>query len=172
MNFLGAIGMPEWLVDFWTVYGDMITPILVSVMMAVLTYVAVSVKSSAKLTAARTEAQLEALQAVADKEEKPSEEVTELNEKVDKLTNALGVMSEMLCVAFKNVDLDPAIKETLNVLSNKIKYGSEEDLISVLEEEKNRLSEEVATLTAKLAESSVAVAAEKIIKPIKNRVRR
>jgi len=172
MNFLAAISMPEWLVDFWNVYGNMITPVVVSFMMAVLTYVAVSIKSNAKQTAARTEAQIEALKSVAEKENKPSEEVTELKEQVEKLTSAMGVMSEMLCVAFQNVDLDPAIKEALGALSNKIKYGSEEDLISVLEAEKNRLSEEVATLTAKLAQSSVVSTAEKVIKPIKNRVRR
>ena len=152
---LGAIQMPTWLSDFWMVYGEMITPVLVTFLMAIVTSLALKIKSDAKVAAQKAELQIEALKQVANREDnKPQLEAQEA--KIAELIEAIKGLSSMIDLAFQNSNLDPEIKANLTALSNKIKYGSEEDLVAELESQKQTLQAQVESLTKQLAQTTVA----------------
>lgn len=150
-----AISMPTWLVDFWTVYGEMIEPVLITVVLALLTSLALKIKSDAKTNAAKAELQIEAWREVANREDnKP--ELEKQAGKIAELERVVTLQSEMFNLAFQNSNLTPDIKDNLTSLVNKIKYGTEEDLVKQLELEKAKLQEEIDALKSK-AESTVGV---------------
>jgi phage I-like protein len=147
---LGAIHMPTWLVDFWTVYGDMITPVLVTLVTALITALSFKIKSDAKINAEKAELQLKALEKMADKEDnKP--QINSLTEQVSELKTVVKYQSEIINLAFQNSNLDPEIKSNLASLTNKSLYGTEDNLISALEEDNKALQEEIAALKEQLA---------------------
>lgn len=152
---LGAIQMPTWLADFWTVYGDMITPVLVTLLTTLVTALALKIKSDAKVAAQKAELQIEALKNVANREDnKP--QLEEQKAKIAELTTAIANMSSMIDLAFQNSNLDPEIKANLSALCNKIKYGTEEDLIKSLESDKAALQAQLESLTQQLANQATA----------------
>lgn len=152
---LGAIQMPTWLADFWTVYGDMITPVLVTLLTTLVTALALKIKSDAKVAAQKAELQIEALKEVANREDnKPQLEAQEA--KITELTAAVANMSSMIDLAFQNSNLDPEIKANLSALCNKIKYGTEEDLIKSLESDNAALQAQLESLTQQLANQATA----------------
>ena len=147
-----AIQMPQWLLDFWTVYGDMITPVIVSLLLSLVTYVAVKIKSDAKYNKTKTELQLQVLKDVANREDnKPQLEAQ--SQKIEELEKIIAYLADMFNVAFQNSNLDPEIKANLASLINKIKYGSEEDLVKELEDKNNQLKEEVEALQQQIAQT-------------------
>lgn len=164
---LGAIAMPTWLVDFWTVYGDMITPVLVTVLTSILTWLAIKIKSDAKYNKQKTELQIQALKDVANREDnKP--QLEEQSQRLIDLEKTLTHLAEMFDVAFQNSSLDPEIKANLAALINKIKYGTEEDLVKELEASNAQLKEQLDTLTQQLKENAKIVVEQEI----KTRTRR
>ena len=158
-----ALHMPTWLVDFWTVYGDMITPVLVTVVLALLTSLALKIKSDAKTNAAKAELQIQALKEVANREDnKP--QLEKQSQEIEDLKRVVGLQSEMINLAFQNSNLKPEIKDNLTSLSNKIKYGTEEDLVKELEAEKAALQEQIISLQSQLETKVVAIVEEKTTK--------
>lgn len=143
--FLGAIQMPAWLVDFWTVYGDIITPMLVTLLTAIVTAIALKIKTDAKVNAEKAELQLEALKNVANREDnKP--ELEAMGQKIASLEQCNTYLAEIINLAFQNTNLDPEIKANLASLYNKMMYGSESELIKSLEEDKQKLEEQIQVL--------------------------
>jgi small-conductance mechanosensitive channel len=158
-----AIKMPTWLVDFWTVYGDMITPVLVTVVLALLTSLALKIKSDAKTNAAKAELQIEALKEVANREDnKP--ELERQSAEIEDLKRVVTYQSEMINLAFQNSNLTPEVKDNLTSLSNKIKYGTEADLVKELEDRNAKLIEEITALKSELETKVVPAVSEKISK--------
>lgn len=150
-----SIQMPTWLVDFWTVYGDMITPVLVTVALALLTSLALKIKSDAKTNAAKADLQIQALKDVANREDnKP--ELERLSAEIEELKRTVELQSEMVNLAFQNSNLTPEIKNNLASISNKIKYGTEVDVVKELEAEKTILKEQIDALKAELENKIVA----------------
>lgn len=146
---LGAIQLPQWLADFWAVYGDMITPVLVTLLVSLVTWLALQIKNTAKINAAKADLQIEALKTVANREDnKP--QLEEQSQKIQALEKVILNLSEMINVAFQNSNLDPEIKANLTALNNKIKYGSEEELIKELEQNNEVLKQQLEELTHKL----------------------
>lgn len=144
-----AITMPTWLSDFWFVYGDMITPVLVTLMISILTYLALKIRSDAKVNAAKADLQIEALKQVANREDnKP--QLKAQSDEIAKLSDAVSNLSDMVNLAFQNSSLDPEIKNNLTAIVNKIKYGTEIDLSKLHEEEVAVLKEQIATLTTQI----------------------
>ena len=146
---LNALSMPAWLVDFWTVYGDMITPVLVTLLLSIVTWLAIKIKADAKYNAAKTEAQIEALKQINEREDTTPQlekQATEIKE----LTNSITYLSEMFQLAFKNSELNPEIKNQLETILNKIKYGTTENVVQVLEDEKLKLQQQIEELKSKL----------------------
>lgn len=149
-----AIQMPEWLVNFWTIYGDMITPILVTILCSLLTYIAIKIKSDAKINSAKTDLQIQALKDVANREDnKP--QLEDQSKQINELSKTIAYMADMINLAFQNSNLDPEIKNNLASLSNKIKYGTEEDLVKELENNNALLQEQVKALKEEIANNTV-----------------
>ena len=79
-----AIKMPEWLANVWAVYGDMITPVLVTLVLALVTSTALKIRTDAKLRAAQADAEIEAIKTIANREDnKP--QLEEQSQKIQKL---------------------------------------------------------------------------------------
>lgn len=149
-----AIQMPEWLVNFWTIYGDMITPILVTILCSLLTYIAIKIKSDAKINSAKTDLQIQALKDVANREDnKP--QLEDQSKQINELSKTIAYMADMINLAFQNSNLDPEIKNNLASLSNKIKYGTEEDLVKELENNNALLQEQIEALKEEIANNIV-----------------
>ena len=164
-----AIQMPTWLGDFWTVYGDMITPVLVTVALALLTSLALKIKSDAKTNAAKADLQIQALKDVANREDnKP--QLEQQAQEIAELKRVVTHQSEMINLAFQNSNLTPEIKDSLTSLSNKIKYGTEIDVIKELEAQKADLQQQVDALTIRLSEQ-FSIAAP-VVEEVKKRIRR
>lgn len=162
-----AIQMPTWLVDFWTVYGDMITPVLVTLLTSVVTWLALKIRSDAKVNKIKADLQIEALKEVANREDnKPQLEAQ--SAQIADLTQTVIHLADMFDVAFQNSNLDPEIKANLASLVNKIKYGTEEDLVKELENSNSQLKEQIAELTKKLEEDAKQV----VETEVKTRTRR
>ena len=150
-----AIQMPQWLVDFWTVYGDMIAPVLVTLLTSIVTWLALKIRTDAKVNREKAELQIQALKDVANREDnKP--QLEEQSERLLELEKVITYLADMFDVAFQNSNLDPEIKANLSSLINKIKYGSEEDLVKELEETNAKLKEEVETLQQQIAQNVTA----------------
>lgn len=154
-----AIKMPVWLVDFWTVYGEMITPVLVTLLLAIVTAIALKIKSDAKVNAAKADLQIEALKQVANREDnKPQLEAQ--SQEISELKQTITYLSDMINVAFQNSNLTPEIKDNLASITNKIKYGSEDNLVKELETENRQLQEKVSVLTQELEHNVIAATPE------------
>jgi hypothetical protein len=158
-----AISMPTWLIDFWSVYGNMITPVLVTLLTALVTAVALKIRSDAKVNAAKTDMEIEALKEVANRENyKPQilaleETIKELKQEIKELKQETRYESEMINLAFQNSNLTPEVKDNLTSITNKIKYGTEDNLVKELEAEHAKLKEENTVLKAELEKSPVTI---------------
>ena len=154
-----ALQMPQWLTDFWTIYGDMITPVLVTLLVSLLTYIAIKLKSDAKINKMKADLQIQALKDVANREDnKP--QLEEQSQKLAELEKVITYLADMFDVAFQNSNIDPEIKANLASLINKIKYGSEEDLVKQLEETNAQLKEQVEALQEQIAQTVTTTTVE------------
>lgn len=163
---IAAIQMPQWLADFWAVYGNMITPVLVTLAVSLITWVALQLRSNAKINSAKADLQIQALKEVANREDnKPQLEAQ--SERIQQLENVILNLSDMINVAFQNSNLDPDIKSNLSALANKIKYGSEEEFVKELEASNKALKEQVEELTHKLNNNLIETAQTEVKKKIR-----
>lgn len=154
-----AIKMPEWLANIWAVYGDMITPVLVTLVLALVTSTALKIRTDAKLRAAQADAEIEAIKTIANREDnKP--QLEEQSQKIQKLEQSNMYLAEMVNVAFQNSNLTPDVKDNLTSLANKIKYGTEDNLVKELEAEKAQLQEQIEGLKSQLESRVVATIQE------------
>lgn len=146
---LAALQLPTWLVDFWAVYGDVIMPVLVTLVTAIITKIALDLKTNAKINAQKADLQIKALEEVAKREDnKP--QLEEQSSKLAELEKDIVYLSDMISIIFQNANIDPEIKENLKSLSNKIKYGTEDDLVKQLEADKIKLNEQLEALKEEL----------------------
>lgn len=155
----GTLQLPAWLVDFWTIYGDMITPVLVTLVLALVTAISLKIKTDAKVAAEKAELQIQALRDVANREDnKPQLEAQQTE--IAELKTVVTYLSEMFTTAFQNSNLDPTIKNEIATLANKIKYGTEEDLVKEQEATIAQLKEQIAELLAKMKDNVTVAVAE------------
>ena len=145
-----ALKMPEWLANIWAVYGGHITPVLVTLILAIVSAIALKIKA---------DAEIEAIKTIANREDnKP--QLEEQSQKIASLEQSNRYLAEMVNVAFQNSNLTPEVKDNLASLSNKIKYGTEDNLVKELETEKAQLQEQVESLKAQLETKVVATVQE------------
>lgn len=162
-----AITMPTWLSDVLAVYGDMVVPALVTLLVAIVSWVAMSIKASAKVNSAKADLQIQALKDVANREDnKP--ELEKQAGKIEALERVVALQSEMFNLAFQNSNLTPEVKDNLTSLVNKIKYGTEEDLVKELESANAQLLEQIESLKQQLETPTTVVVKE----DVKKRTRR
>ena len=153
MTKLLAIQFPQWLVDIWSAYKDVIIPALVTLAVALLTWVALKIKTDAKVNQAKAELQIQELQKLNARED-TRPELDVMKQELQKLEQSNKYLGEMFDLVFQNSTLNQETKDSLTVLKNKMVFGVEDNLIKTLTEEKEKLEEKIAALEQVIAEAT------------------
>lgn len=153
MTKLLAIQLPQWLVDIWSAYKDVIIPALVTLAVALLTWVALKIKTDAKVNQAKAELQIQELKKLNERED-TRPELDVMKQELQKLEQSNKYLGEMFDLVFQNSTLNQETKDSLAVLKNKMVFGVEDNLIKTLTEEKEKLEEKIAALEQVIAEAT------------------
>ena len=153
MTKLLAIQLPQWLVDIWGAYKDVIIPALVTLAVALLTWVALKIKTDAKVNQAKAELQIQELKKLNERED-TRPELDVMKQELQKLEQSNKYLGEMFDLVFQNSTLNQETKDSLTVLKNKMVFGVEDNLIKTLTEEKAKLEEKIAALEQVIAEAT------------------
>ena len=147
-----AIQLPQWLIDIWGAYKDVIIPALVTLAVALLTWVALKIKTDAKVNQAKAELQIQELKKLNERED-TRPELDVMKQELQKLEQSNKYLGEMFDLVFQNSTLNQETKDSLTVLKNKMVFGVEDNLIKTLTEEKEKLEEKIAALEQVIAEA-------------------
>ena len=153
MTKLLAIQLPQWLIDIWSAYKDVIIPALVTLAVALLTWVALKIKTDAKVNQAKAELQIQELKKLNERED-TRPELDVMKQELQKLEQSNKYLGEMFDLVFQNSTLNQETKDSLAVLKNKMVFGVENNLIKTLTEEKEKLEEKIAALEQVIAEAT------------------
>ena len=153
MTKLLAIQLPQWLIDIWGAYKDVIIPALVTLAVALLTWVALKIKTDAKVNQAKAELQIQELKKLNERED-TRPELDVMKQELQKSEQSNKYLGEMFDLVFQNSTLNQETKDSLTVLKNKMVFGVEDNLIKTLTEEKEKLEEKIAALEQVIAEAT------------------
>ena len=153
MTKLLAIQLPQWLIDIWSAYKDVIIPALVTLAVALLTWVALKIKTDAKVNQAKAELQIQELKKLNERED-TRPELDVMKQELQKLEQSNKYLGEMFDLVFQNSTLNQETKDSLTVLKNKMVFGVEDNIIKTLTEEKEKLEEKIAALEQVIAEAT------------------
>lgn len=153
MTKLLAIQLPQWLIDIWGAYKDVIIPALVTLAVALLTWVALKIKTDAKVNQAKAELQIQELKKLNERED-TRPELDVMKQELQKLEQSNKYLGEMFDLVFQNSTLNQETKDSLTVLKNKMVFGVEDNIIKTLTEEKEKLEEKIAALEQVIAEAT------------------
>ena len=148
-----AIQLPQWMIDIWGAYKDVIIPALVTLAVALLTWVALKIKTDAKVNQAKAELQIQELKKLNERED-TRPELDVMKQELQKLEQSNKYLGEMFDLVFQNSTLNQETKDSLAVLKNKMVFGVEDNLIKTLTEEKEKLEEKIAALEQVIAEAT------------------
>lgn len=148
-----VIQLPQWLIDIWGAYKDVIIPALVTLAVALLTWVALKIKTDAKVNQAKAELQIQELKKLNERED-TRPELDVMKQELQKLEQSNKYLGEMFDLVFQNSTLNQETKDSLTVLKNKMVFGVEDNLIKTLTEEKEKLEEKIAALEQVIAEAT------------------
>ena len=148
-----AIQLPQWLIDIWGAYKDVIIPALVTLAVALLTWLALKIKTDAKVNQAKAELQIQELKKLNERED-TRPELDVMKQELQKLQQSNKYLGEMFDLVFQNSTLNQETKDSLTVLKNKMIFGVEDNLIKTLTEEKEKLEEKIAALEQVIAEAT------------------
>lgn len=148
-----AIQLPQWLIDIWGAYKDVIIPALVTLAVALLTWVALKIKTDAKVNQAKAELQIQELKKLNERED-TRPELDVIKQELQKLEQSNKYLGEMFDLVFQNSTLNQETKDSLTVLKNKMVFGVEDNIIKTLTEEKEKLEEKIAALEQVIAEAT------------------
>lgn len=148
-----AIQLPQWLIDIWGAYKDVIIPALVTLAVALLTWLALKIKTDAKVNQAKAELQIQELKKLNERED-TRPELDVMKQELQKLEQSNKYLGEMFDLVFQNSTLNQETKDSLAVLKNKMVFGVEDNLIKTLTEEKEKLEEKIAALEQVIAEAT------------------
>lgn len=148
-----AIQLPQWLIDIWGAYKDVIIPALVTLAVALLTWLALKIKTDAKVNQAKAELQIQELKKLNERED-TRPELDVMKQELQKLEQSNKYLGEMFDLVFQNSTLNQETKDSLTVLKNKMVFGVEDNLIKTLTEEKEKLEEKIAALEQVIAEAT------------------
>ena len=148
-----AIQLPQWLIDTWGAYKDVIIPALITLAVALLTWLALKIKTDAKVNQAKAELQIQELKKLNERED-TRPELDVMKQKLQKLEQSNKYLGEMFDLVFQNSTLNQETKDSLTVLKNKMVFGVEDNLIKTLTEEKEKLEEKIAALEQVIAEAT------------------
>ena len=148
-----AIQLPQWLIDIWSAYKDVIIPALITLAVALLTWLALKIKTDAKVNQAKAELQIQELKKLNERED-TRPELDVMKQELQKLEQSNKYLGEMFDLVFQNSTLNQETKDSLAVLKNKMVFGVEDNLIKTLTEEKEKLEEKIAALEQVIAEAT------------------
>ena len=148
-----AIQLPQWLIDIWGAYKDVIIPALITLAVALLTWLALKIKTDAKVNQAKAELQIQELKKLNERED-TRPELDIMKQELQKLEQSNKYLGEMFDLVFQNSTLNQETKDSLTVLKNKMVFGVEDNLIKTLTEEKEKLEEKIAALEQIIAEAT------------------
>ena len=148
-----AIQLPQWLIDIWGAYKDVIIPALITLAVALLTWLALKIKTDAKVNQAKAELQIQELKKLNERED-TRPELDVMKQELQKLEQSIKYLGEMFDLVFQNSTLNQETKDSLTVLKNKMVFGVEDNLIKTLTEEKEKLEEKIAALEQVIAEAT------------------
>ena len=148
-----AIQLPQWLIDIWGAYKDVIIPALITLAVALLTWLALKIKTDAKVNQAKAELQIQELKKLNERED-TRPELDVMKQELQKLEQSNKYLGEMFDLVFQNSTLNQETKDSLTVLKNKMVFGVEDNLIKTLTEEKEKLEEKIAALEQIIAEAT------------------
>ena len=148
-----AIQSPQWLIDTWGAYKDVIIPALITLAVALLTWLALKIKTDAKVNQAKAELQIQELKKLNERED-TRPELDVMKQELQKLEHAIKYLGDMFDLVFQNSTLNQETKDSLTVLKNKMVFGVEDNLIKTLTEEKEKLEEKIAALEQVIAEAT------------------
>ena len=148
-----AIQLPQWLIDTWGAYKDVIIPALITLAVALLTWLALKIKTDAKVNQAKAELQIQELKKLNERED-TRPELDIMKQELQKLEQSNKYLGEMFDLVFQNSTLNQETKDSLTVLKNKMVFGVEDNLIKTLTEEKEKLEEKIAALEQVIAEAT------------------
>lgn len=148
-----AIQLPQWLIDIWSAYKDVIIPALITLAVALLTWLALKIKTDAKVNQAKAELQIQELKKLNERED-TRPELDVMKQELQKLEQSNKYLGEMFDLVFQNSTLNQETKDSLTVLKNKMVFGVEDNLIKTLTEEKEKLEEKIAALEQVIAEAT------------------
>ena len=148
-----AIQLPQWLIDIWSAYKDVIIPALITLAVALLTWLALKIKTDAKVNQAKAELQIQELKKLNERED-TRPELDVMKQELQKLQQSNKYLGEMFDLVFQNSTLNQETKDSLTVLKNKMVFGVEDNLIKTLTEEKEKLEEKIAALEQVIAEAT------------------
>lgn len=145
MTTLLAIQLPQWLIDIWSAYKDVIIPALVTLAVALLTWVALKIKTDAKVNQAKAELQIQELKKLNARED-TRPELDVMKQELQRLEQSNRYLGEMFDLVFQNSTLNQETKDSLAILKNKMVFGVEDNLVKQLTEEKAKLEEKIVAL--------------------------
>lgn len=148
-----AIQLPQWLIDIWGAYKDVIIPALVTLAVALLTWLTLKIKTDAKVNQAKAELQIQELKKLNERED-TRPELDVMKQELQKLEQSIKYLGEMFDLVFQNSTLNQETKDSLTVLKNKMVFGVEDNIIKTLTEEKEKLEEKIAALEQVIAEAT------------------
>lgn len=153
MTTLLAIQLPQWLIDIWGAYKDVIIPALVTLAVALLTWVALKIKTDAKVNQAKAELQIQELKKLNARED-TRPELDVMKQELQRLEQSNRYLGEMFDLVFQNSTLNQETKDSLAILKNKMVFGVEDNLVKKLTEEKVKLEEKIAALEKVITDAS------------------
>lgn len=153
MSTILALQLPQWLIDIWSAYKDVIIPALVTLAVAILTWVALKIKTDAKVNQAKAELQIEELKKLNDRED-TRPELNKMGDELDNLKQSNRYLGEMFDLVFQNSTLNQETKDALAILKNKMVFGVEDNLVKQLTEEKAKLEDKIAALEQTISEAT------------------
>lgn len=160
------IQFPQWVIDIWNAYSDAIIPIVISIIPVVLSWLVVRLKNYVK-TSADKEAKLLEILAIISNKESSSEFLENQNAEIKTIKEAVTYLGSMLNLAYQNSNLDPEVKSNIESIVNKLRYGTEEDLIAQLEENNKTLLEQIENLKTQIAEKTIVAVTEEVRKRVR-----
>ena len=157
MTTLLAIQLPQWLIDIWGAYKDVIIPALVTLAVALLTWVALKIKTDAKVNQAKAELQIQELKKLNARED-TRPELDVMKHELQRVEQSNRYLGEMFDLVFQNSTLNQETKDSLAILKNKMVFGVEDNLVKQLTEEKVKLEEKIAALEKAITDAATVKA--------------
>jgi len=159
IGMLGAIVFPQWLLDIWAVYGDVITPILVTIVAGAIGILGVMIKRNLVQRIAEGEQQIGVLRQISNRED-TRPEINSLREKIEVQNNSILELGNMINIFLQNTNLSDEDKAQVSTILERIKFGTAENLIDSLKNENTRLSLELEQLQSNTTETISVVPTE------------